>query len=242
MIALDLTASGDPGEYTCSVPAGITVLQRLQHLGLRHCVAGPLPRSMRQMTQLTSLDVMQQEYDFEALLFRDADGLVVSLVLCDEMACVHTYSRYSCTARSRLWLSCLLCVPEGDAGQHCRASVHHLLSLMRLQPLPPSLQALDACAAYADSLYELTALKRLSLDGIVEYKSSRKTIDLSMLVQLTFLQLHYAGDSQLTALKGCTGLRTLYLSSACTLHVLSCTLLEHSLLKRLQWAARWHTG
>ena len=134
------------------------------------------------------------------------------------------------------WLSCL-CVPAGGAGLHCRAIVPNLLSLVLLQPLPPSLQVLDASVAYAEVLHELTALKHLSLDGVIEYHASRETIDLSMLVQLTFLQLQYAGDPQLMAFKACTGLRTLHLSGVCNLHVLSCTLLEHSSLKRLHRAA-----
>jgi hypothetical protein len=55
---------------------------------------------MRHMMQLTSLDVARKDSNFEALLFRDPDGLVVSLVLCNEVACVHPcsvaqHSRYS---------------------------------------------------------------------------------------------------------------------------------------------------
>ena len=69
------------GTYTsphvCSIPAGITALQRLQHLGLQHCVRAPLPRSLSQMTWLTSLSIMQFESDFQALLLRDHDGPVV---------------------------------------------------------------------------------------------------------------------------------------------------------------------
>ena len=220
LTALDLAASGDPGEYTCNVPAGITVLQRLQHLGLRHFMAGPLPRSMRQMTQLTTLAVTRHVSSSTDLLFRDACGLVVSFVVGNVFACVHSYSvtQHSITPRSRVCLSCL-CVPEGGAGQHCRASVQKLPSFVLLQPLPPSLQALDASVVYADVLHELTALKHLSLDNIVEYHASGETLDLSMLAQLTFLELNWAGDPQLMALKGCTGLRTLHLSGACTLHV-----------------------
>ena len=89
LTALDLAASGDPGEYTCNIPAGITMLHRLQHLGLRHCVTGPLPRSMRQMTQLTSLDVTTHVSNSEDLLFRDLDGLVVSFVFGNAVACMH---------------------------------------------------------------------------------------------------------------------------------------------------------
>ena len=96
--------------------------------------------------------------------------------------------------------------------------------------------------AYAEVLYELTALKHLTLDILVEYHASGETLDLSMLVQLTFLELNWAGDPQLMAFKGCTGLRTLHLMGVCTLHVLSCSLLEHSLLKRLRCAAHWHTA
>jgi hypothetical protein len=133
-----------------------------------------------------------------------------------------------------------MCLQVG-AGQYCRASVNNLLFLMLLQPLPPSLQALDASVAYAELLYELTALKHLSLHGIIEYQASCEAMAFSMLVQLTFLQLHYAGDAQLMAIKGCTGLRTLHLSGACPLHVLSCTLPEYSPMKRLHRAAHWHT-
>jgi hypothetical protein len=152
-------------------------------------------------------------------------------------------SRYSAELMARLgsWLSCL-CVPAGDAGLHCRAIVPNLLCLVFLQPLPPSLQVLDASVAYAEVLYKLTALKHLSLYSIVEYDTSRETFDLSMLVQLTFLQLQYANDIQLMAFKGCIGLRSLQLSGACTLRVLSCTLLELSPLKCLHRAAHWATG
>ena len=243
LTALDLAASGDPGEYTCNVPAGITVLQRLQHLGLRHCVAGPLPRSMCQMTQLTSLTVTRHVSNSTDLLFRDANGLVVSFVVGSAVARVHPCSvtQQLITPHPRVWLSCLF-VPAGRAGQHCRASVHKLLSLLLLQPLPPLLQALDASAAFAEVLYKLTALKHLSLDNIVEYHASGETLDLSMLVQLTFLELNWAGNPQLMAFKGCTGLRTLHLIGARTLHVLSCTLREHSSLERLHRAAHRHTG
>lgn len=141
----------------------------------------------------------------------------------------------------RVWLSSL-CVPAGGAGQQCRANVQNLLSLVLLQPLPSSLQALDASVPYAEVLYELTALKHLSLDNIVEYHASGETLDLSMLVQLTFLELNWAGDPQLMAFKGCTGLRTLHLSGVYTLHVLSCTLLEDDSLKRLHLAAHRYTG
>jgi hypothetical protein len=68
------------------------VLQRLQRLGLRHCVTAPLPRSMCQMTQLTDLDVTEQDSNIEALLFCDPDGLVVSFVLFGEVARVHPCS------------------------------------------------------------------------------------------------------------------------------------------------------
>jgi hypothetical protein len=71
-----------PSEYACSVPAGITALQHLQHLGLRNCVTAPLPRSLSQMTRLTSLDVTQESrLPAGQQLFRDSNDPVVCCVI-----------------------------------------------------------------------------------------------------------------------------------------------------------------
>ena len=67
----------DPWPHACSVPADITALQHLQHLGLRDCVTEPLPRSLSQMTQLTSLDITQDEYELSPRLFDNLGGPVV---------------------------------------------------------------------------------------------------------------------------------------------------------------------
>ena len=64
------------GMYACSIPASITALRQLQHLGLEDFVRAPLPRTLSQMTRLTSLKVAQYMSEHE-LLYRDHDGLVV---------------------------------------------------------------------------------------------------------------------------------------------------------------------
>jgi hypothetical protein len=61
----------------CNIPMGIAALQRLQHLGLRNYVTAPLPRSLSQLSRLTSLDVAQPAREYNKLLFHDADGPVV---------------------------------------------------------------------------------------------------------------------------------------------------------------------
>lgn len=64
----------------CSVPAGITALQHLQHLGLWDCVTAPLPRTLSRMTQLTSLDITQDDDELSHRLFDNPGGLVVRRV------------------------------------------------------------------------------------------------------------------------------------------------------------------
>lgn len=59
------------------VPTGITTLQRLQHLRLDNCVRAPLPGGISQMTQLTSLHILQGDFGFNHQIFSKADGLVV---------------------------------------------------------------------------------------------------------------------------------------------------------------------
>lgn len=44
------------------LPEGITALQRLQRLQLDNCVTEPLARSISQLTQLTSLDLSQDDH------------------------------------------------------------------------------------------------------------------------------------------------------------------------------------
>jgi hypothetical protein len=79
-----LTSMDLSGTYTsphvCNIPAGVAALQRLQHLGLRYCLSAPLPRSLSQMTRLTSLTVAEYKTEFQDLLFCDHDGPVVSSV------------------------------------------------------------------------------------------------------------------------------------------------------------------
>ena len=59
--------ASDPWPHVCSVPAGITALRHLQHLELRDCVTAALPRSLSQMTRLTSLVITQDEHDHRRL-------------------------------------------------------------------------------------------------------------------------------------------------------------------------------
>ena len=46
------------------LPEGITALQRLQRLRLNQCVTAPLACSISQLTQLTSLEFLQDELYF----------------------------------------------------------------------------------------------------------------------------------------------------------------------------------
>ena len=73
---MDLSG-GYASPYACSVPAGITALQRLQHLGLRNTVTAPLPRTLSQLTCLTSLDVTQDKYVYGPRMFDSGSGPVV---------------------------------------------------------------------------------------------------------------------------------------------------------------------
>jgi hypothetical protein len=59
------------------LPEGITALQRLQHLRLGNCVTEPLARDIRQMTQLTSLDLLQDRPDVYDL---DLEGAQVCCI------------------------------------------------------------------------------------------------------------------------------------------------------------------
>lgn len=89
-----------------------------------------------------------------------------------------------------------------------------------LQPLPTSLQALDATVAPVESFCQLRALQHLGLSEMVDKPSDPSF--LTMLQQLTSLQLDVADLAELnvgdladwSVFEGCTGLRTLHLGSA----------------------------
>ena len=70
-------SGGYASPYACSIPARITALRRLQHLGLQHCVHAPLPSTLSQMTWLTSLKVAQNLSEDKLVPYRDRDGLLV---------------------------------------------------------------------------------------------------------------------------------------------------------------------
>ena len=46
-----------------SLPAGITALRRLKHLGLGNCLTAPLTHSISRLTGLTSLEISQDDLE-----------------------------------------------------------------------------------------------------------------------------------------------------------------------------------
>jgi hypothetical protein len=74
------------------------------------------------------------------------------------------------------------------------------------------LQVLEAYLVPAEALVQLTALERLSLDTTMS-SEGQPTCSLSALQRLTLLHFNYAGDEDLLAIAGCTGLRSLCLTS-----------------------------
>ena len=164
-------------------------------------MTAPLPRSLSQLSCLTSLNITQGEYDYAHRLFDNLGGPVVRR---------HTLERIAV-------VSFATAVMYGDVVVRCR----HLLPWCSLQPLPPSLRVLDATEAPVESFCQLTALQHLGLTVIENTLSD--TIRLGMLGQLTSLQLEYADWADWALFDGCTGLRALHLGGAsCLFHAVGC--------------------
>lgn len=85
-----------------------------------------------------------------------------------------------------------------------------------VQALPTSLRVLEAHQVPAEVLMQLTALERLRVEEIGSRAGGSTYIlsRLSALQRLTQLHLSRAGDEDLLAIAGCTGLRALCLDRA----------------------------
>jgi hypothetical protein len=101
--------------------------------------------------------------------------------------------------------------------QHCMSSGKKQVQQVTNQPalvqaLPTSLRVLEVFEVPAEVLVQLTALERLRVEQIGSRDGSTCILHrLSALQRLTQLHLSCAGDEDLPAIAGCTGLRALCL-------------------------------
>lgn len=170
------------------LPEELAALQRLQHLQLGNCVTAPLTQSISCLTQLTHLEITQNEQDHD-------DWDVLDKVMVRRACCSNVHDAGT---QQRGWM----------AGMH---SVLNALVVL-VQALPASLQVLQAARVPVILLAQLTALEFLTLEDTISHAAAA-TCSLSVLGRLTMLQMGRSRNAELDMIGGCTSHRTLYLRS-----------------------------